>query len=141
MRKTKETLVYILITIISFGSSVYLLISTDSKFLFIIPFIIYGILITLISRNKKILNYVKNDFKNLGYELISERPLKSSESKIEIKPSILTSGNQPLKAYKNKYKRIFTAKSNKGKLVELNTIVTENKDGTLKIEIKQKKKL
>ena len=67
--------------------------------------------------------------------------MKSSESEIDIKPAILTSGNTPLKKYKNKYKRIFTAKSKKGKLVDLNTIVTENKDGTLKIEIKEKKKL
>ena len=99
------------------------------------------ILITLIARNKKILELVKNDFNELGYELISERPLKTSESEIEIKPAILTSGNTPLKNYKNKYKRIFTAKSKKGKLVELNTVVTENKDGTLKIDIKEKKKL
>ena len=71
----------------------YLLIGTDSKFLFIIPFIVYLILITLIARNKKILELVKNDFNELGYELISERPLKTSESEIEIKPAILTSGN------------------------------------------------
>ena len=95
----------------------------------------------MIARNKKILSYVKNDFKELGYELISERPLKSSESGIEIKPAILTSGNTPLKNYKNKYKRIFIAKSKTGNLFELNTIVTENKDGTLKIEIIEKKKL
>ncbi|MFK7814181.1 MAG: hypothetical protein AB8B59_16915 [Maribacter sp.] len=95
----------------------------------------------MIARNKKILTHVKNDFKELGYELVSERPLKSSESVIEIKPAILTSGNAPLKNYKNKYNRIFTAKSKKGKLVELNTIITENKDGTLKIEIIEKKKL
>ena len=87
------------------------------------------------------MEYVKNDFNEFGYELISERPLKSSESEIEIKPTILTSGKTPFKTYKNKYKRIFTAKSKKGKLVELNTIVTENKDGTLKIEIKEKKNL
>lgn len=87
------------------------------------------------------MEYVKNDFNELGYELISERPLKSSESEIEIKAAILISGNTPIKTYKNKYKRIFTAKSKKGKLVELKTVVTENKDGTLKIEIKEKKKL
>ena len=141
MHRTKEILIYAILTIICFGTSVYLLIGTDSKFLFIIPFIVYLILITLIARNKKILELVKNDFNELGYELISERPLKISESEIEIKPAILTSGNTPLKNYKNKYKRIFTAKSKKGKLVELNTVVTENKDGTLKIDIKEKKKL
>ena len=141
MHRTKEILIYAILTIICFGTSVYLLIGTDSKFLFIIPFIVYLILITLIARNKKILELVKNDFNELGYELISERPLKTSESEIEIKPAILTSGNTPLKNYKNKYKRIFTAKSKKGKLIELNTVVTENKDGTLKIDIKEKKKL
>ena len=34
---------------------------------------------------------------NLADELISERPVKSSESEIDIKPAILTSGNTPLK--------------------------------------------
>lgn len=137
MLKTTETLFYIFLTIICFGCSVYLLMEKDSKFLFIIPIVIYGVVILFISQNKKISKYVKNDFKKLGYELISERGLNYSESEIEIKPTILTSGNVPLKNYKNKYKRIFTAKSKKGEIVELNTVVTENKDGTLKIEIKE----
>ncbi len=141
MLRTTEILIYVFLTIICFVSMIYLLFAADSKFLFIIPFIIYGILITIIARNKKILNYVKHEFKELGYELISERPLKPSESEIEIKPAILISGNVPLKRYKSKYKRIFTAKSKKGKLVELNAVVIENRDGTLKIEIKEKKKL
>ena len=141
MQRTNEKLIYLFLTIIWFGSTVYLLIGIESKFLFIIPFIIYVILITVIGRNKKIMEFVKSDFNELGYELISERHLKSSESEIEIKPTFLTSGNTPLRNYKNKYKRIFTAKNKKGKLVELNTIVTEKKDGTIKIEIKEKKKL
>ena len=138
MQKPSEILLYVFLTILYFGSTVYLMFSSSFKFLIFIPIIIYGIIISLIVRNKKIISYVKDDFKKLGYELISER---SAESGIEIKPAILTSGNTPFKNYKNKYRRIFTAKSKKGKLIELNTIVTEKKDGTLKIEIVEKKKL
>ena len=141
MLKPSEILIYVFLTVLCFGCMAYLLLTSNSKFLFILPLIIFAIVITIIARNKKILAHVKNDFKELGYELISERALKSSESGIEIKPAILTSGSTPFKGYKNKYKRIFTAKSKKGNLVELNTIVTEKKDGTLKIEIIEKKKL
>jgi hypothetical protein len=141
MHRKSETIIYILLTIIFFGSSVFLLVGNYSKFLVVIPFIIYLILITIIARNKKILEFVKNDFNKLGYELISERPLKSSESEFVFEPAILTSGSAPLKSYKNKYKRIFTAKTKKGKIIELNTVVMENKNGTIKIEIREKKKL
>ncbi|MGB5437932.1 MAG: hypothetical protein WBM98_18710, partial [Maribacter sp.] len=70
LHRTKEIVIYAILTIICFGTMVYLLIGTDSKFLFIIPFIVYVILITIIARNKKILEYVKDDFNELGYELI-----------------------------------------------------------------------
>ncbi len=141
MHSINEKLIYFFLTILFFGSTIYLLIGTGSRFLIVIPFIIYVILIIKIARNKKILKFVKNDFNELGYELISERSLKKFESEIEIKPAILTTGNTPIKNYKNKYKRIFIAKTKKGQLFELNTIVTENKDGKIKIEIKEKKKL
>ena len=141
MHSINEKLIYFFLTILFFGSTIYLLIGTGSRFLIVIPFIIYVILITKIARNKKILKFVKSDFNELGYELISERSLKNFESEIEIKPAILTTGNTPIKNYKNKYKRIFIAKTKKGQLFELNTIVTENKDGKIKIEIKEKKKL
>ncbi len=138
MMKISEVLTYMLLTITCFVSTLVIVFKTEYSILVFIPIIIYAIVVVIMIKNKRIIEYVKDDFKKLGYELISERPLKSSESKIEIVPTILLN-TTPIKKHKNKYSRIFTAKNRKGKLVELNTIVTERYNGIIEIEIKNKK--
>lgn len=89
------------------------------------------------NRRKKILPYVKNDFAKLGYEILSERPSKFSEMKYEISPFQITIGNTPIGrfAYFRKFYRIFKAKNTKGKIMLLNTIVTQKWSGENHIEI------
>lgn len=88
-------------------------------------------------RHKKTTKYIKKDLKHLGYEIISERPLKFSELKIAFTPSILIN-NTPLKKHKNKFERIFTVKNKKGKTKQLNIIITENLKGQIKFKILNK---
>ncbi|PCI35961.1 MAG: hypothetical protein COB60_01280 [Flavobacteriaceae bacterium] len=91
-------------------------------------------------RNKKITEFVKYDFKKLGFEIISERPLNSSEREIEIEPAILINGI-PLAKVKNKYSRVFTVKDENKRLLELKTEVIEKKNGKIYIKIIDKQLL
>jgi len=140
MIKNSEIIAYAFLIILCFISSIFLFFTTKSYFLFLIPIIVFIIVFNLLKKNKKTLEFVKKDFEKLGYELVSERPLKSSESEIDIKPAILING-VPLKNHKNQYKRMFTAKSTKGKMVELNVVITEKKNGKIAIEIKNEKQI
>lgn len=88
-------------------------------------------------RRKKIGKYIKEDFNNLGYEIITERPLKFSESKIEVTPVILIN-NTPLKKHKNKFERIFTVKNKKGKTRQLHTVIIEDLKGQVTFKILNK---
>jgi len=100
--------------------------------------IIYIGVIYLIRKNKKITEFIIDDFKKLGFEIISERPLNSSEREIEIEPAILINGI-PLTKVKNKYSRVFTVKDENKRLLELKTEVIEKKNGKIYIKISDKK--
>jgi len=138
MTKPSEYIIYTLLTIIVFMSMFFILFKTEYSVLIFIPMIIYIGIIYLIKKNKKITEFVKQDFKNLGFEIISERPLKSSEKEIEIKPAILINGI-PIQKYKNKFSRIFTVRDENKRLLELYTEIIEKKNGKIKINIKDKK--
>jgi len=138
MTKPLEYLIYTLLTIIVFISMVFILFKTEYKILIFVPMIIYIGIDYFIKKNKKITEYVKEDFKKLGFEIISERPLNSTEREIEIKPAILING-KPLTKIKNKFSRIFTVKDENKRLLELKTEVIEKKNGNIKIKIKDKK--
>jgi len=92
MTKPSEYIIYTLLTIIVVMSMIFIFFKTEYSVLIFIPMIIYIGVIYLIKKNKKITEFVKQDFKNLGFEIISERSLKSSEKEIEIKSAILING-------------------------------------------------
>ena len=139
MTKPSEYIIYTLLTIAVFISMIYILFATEYFILIFVPMIIYIGVIYLIKKNKKITEFVKDDFKKLGFEIISERPLKQSEQEIEIEPAILTSGNTPLRKNKNQFNRVFTVKDDNNRLLELKTEIIEKKNGKIKITIKDKK--
>jgi len=138
MTKPSEYIIYTLLTIFVFISMIYIMLSTEYFILVFVPMIIYVGVIFLLKKNKKITEFVKDDFKKLGFEIISERPLKSSEREIEIQPAILING-MPLKKYKNKFSRVFSVRDETNRLLELKTDVIEKRNGKIEILIKDKK--
>ena len=139
MTKPSEYIIYTLLTILVFMSMIYFLFATEYLILIFVPMIIYIGVIYWIKKNKKITEFVKDDFKKLGFEIISERPLKQSEREIEIEPAVLTSGNNPLRKNKNRFNRIFTVKDDNNRFLELKAVIIEKKNGKIKITIKDKK--
>ncbi|SDY17707.1 hypothetical protein SAMN05444411_1533 [Lutibacter oricola] len=139
MTKPSEYIIYTLLTIVVFMSMIYILFATEYLIIIFVPMIIYLGVIYWIKKNKKITEFVKDDFKKLGFEIISERPLKQSEREIEIEPAVLTSGNTPLRKNKNRFNRIFSVKDDNNRLLELKAEIIEKKNGKIKITIKDKK--
>ena len=138
MTKPSEYIIYILLTIVVFMSMIYILFTSEYLVLIFLPMIIYIGVIFLLKKNKKITEFVKGDFKKLGFEIISERPLNSSEREIEIQPAILING-MPLKKYKNKFSRVFSVRDETNRLLELKTDIIEKRNGKIEIKIKNKK--
>ena len=114
--------------------------------LFELPYLLPSFFIAFVSlklylkRRKKTLNFVKDDFQKLGYQLNSERPTTFKEyfkkTELEVLPVILIN-DVPLRRYQymRGFRRIFTARSKNGKLHELNTFVVHKWNGENKIEI------
>jgi len=138
MTKPSEYIIYISLIIIVFISMFFILFKTEYKILLFAPILIYIGIDYFIKKNKKITAFVKEDFKKLGFVIISERPLNSTEREIEIKPAILING-KPLTKIKNKFSRIFTVKDENKRLLELKTEIIEKKNGKIEISIKDKK--
>ena len=99
-----------------------------------LPFLVFPFFILFISlkiylkRRKKIIDFVKDDFQKLGYQLKNERPVTFKEffKKVLLKVTPLISINDiPLRRYRymRSFRRIFTVKSKNGELQELNTLV------------------
>ncbi len=147
MIKTTDILLEILLTL-TFGI-LAIIIMTNAENIYIGVFmllniLIYALLKFYLKRRKKTFPYVVQNFKQLGYDLIQERPLKLSEydfesrsgneSEIKIEPTI---NNIPISRFKyvRKFDRIFKAKYMDDKVYELRTIVTKKWDGKIKIEI------
>jgi len=138
MIKPSEYIIYTLLTILVFMSMIFILFKTEFIILIFVPIIIYIGVIYLLKKNKKITEFVKDDFKKLGFEIVSERPLNSSEREIEIEPAILINGIH-LKKYKNKFSRVFMVRDETNRLLDLKTDVIEKKNGEIDILIKDKK--
>ena len=111
----------------------------NAPYLLLIAFIVIVTLKIYFESKKKILQYVKDDFAELGYELLSERPLKFSETKMTIRLHAGTKINDiPIERYDyiKKISRVFTAKDKDGIVYELKATVTKQWSGTNTIEIK-----
>ena len=128
-------LLYIFILFLGFIT----VIAFNVPYLFFIPFLIIVTLKIFFERKKKILPYVKDDFSKIGYELLSERPLKLSET--ETKMRLYTGvkiNNIPIERYGyiKKISRVFTARYKDGTIHELRATVTKQWNGSNSIEIK-----
>lgn len=125
-----------------------LLISGVIVAVFNAPYVLFITFIILVSikvyfeRKKKILPYVKDDFAELGYELLSERPLKLSETKTTMRLYTGIKINDiPIERYGyiKKISRVFTARYKDGTTHELHTTITKQWNGSNSIEIKESK--
>jgi len=136
----KDIVTQICLGLIWFISAIFI-VNSDYPFLIVPLFILVVYAKIQIKRRKKILPFVKDDFRKLGYELSAERPSKLSEIKFEfsIEPTI---NGVPLSRYKfvRRFYRIFKGKDKAGKTVLLNTIVTKKWSGENHIEIVKIKK-
>lgn len=106
----------------------------------IIPYMIVHI---LVKQKKKIAPHLKEEFRRAGYEILSERPLKLSESKIEVQVSLVTT--EPMTygrwQYVRRYERCFVLRNRKGERFEWHARVTYHWDGRKEIEVRKKTKL
>lgn len=107
------------------------------------PFLIFpwGILMMVlhyaIKRKKKILKYVKEDYEDLGFELIDEKPVPFSANDIKFNVTPVKVNGLPLSryGYVRKFHRVFTARHQDGQLFELTTVNTKTWDGDNEVEI------
>lgn len=140
MIKTKDVLIEIAIIFFWFFFSIILIAIAELPFLVLPLFIVFIMLKIYLKRRKKILEFVKDDFQKLDYELIEERPTTFSEyfinTKLELKSNILIN-DVPRSRYKyiRAFRRIFKAKAKDGTLYELNSSVLRTWDSQNKIKI------
>ena len=136
MVNLKDILLELFIGILWIGSGIIIIMS-DYKYLIILSFIVFIYAKIQIKKRKKILPYVKEDFKKLGFEITNERPSKLSEMKYEISFFNITVGGTPIGrfSYIRQFYRIFRGKNKEGKSVLLNSIVTKKWSGENHIEI------
>lgn len=114
----------------------------NAPYVLFITFIILLSIKVYFERKKKILPYVKDDFAELGYELLSERPLKLSETKTTMRLYTGIKINDiPIERYGyiKKISRVFTARYKDGTTHELHTIIIKQWNGSNSIEIKESK--
>ncbi|RDI07017.1 hypothetical protein [Flavobacterium sp. AG291] len=141
MVRFTDILIHLLCIFILFAGTIIIIV-LDTPYLFFIPFIIVIALKIYFERKKKILPYVKDDFAELGYELLSERPLKFSETKTTMRLYTGVKINDiPIEryGYLKKITRVFTAKDKDGIIHELQATVTKEWNGSNSIEIKTDK--
>jgi len=101
--------------------------------------VVYIIIHYSIKRNKRILKYVKADFKKLGFDLISERPATRFERKITMETTVMINNiGIGRYGYIRKFNRVFTARNQEGQLVELVADVSKMWSGENKIQIRDK---
>lgn len=141
MIRFSDILVNLLCIFILFSGFIIVM-ALDVPYLIFIPFLIIFALKIYFEGKKKIIPYVKDDFAELGYELLSERPLKFSETKTTMR---LYTGvkinNIPIERYGyiKKISRVFTARYKDGTIHELSTTITKQWNGSNSIEIKESK--
>lgn len=138
-----DIVIGLILSIICFIVAVIIMTGTDMPLLFFTPIIFYALLTGYLKRRKKIAKYLIDDFKKMGYSVLSERPLKFSESTFEMKPTTETFVNNiPLSRYRyiRKFARVFEVETQTNERFELNTIVTKHWSGEKSIDIKKKLK-
>lgn len=134
-----DIILKLLTGILCFFVSSIILIGSDKPFLFFIPMLFYLLVQILLKRRKKIAKYLKDDFKKMGYNVLSERPPRFSEITLEIKPAILINGIPASRySYIRKFARIFEVETEPNERFELNTIVKKHWNGKNSIDIKKK---
>lgn len=131
-----DILIHLLISILCFSVTIIIMRGDYLSFLFFIP-IVFGFLIhTLLKRRKKIAIYLKDEFQKLGYNVLSERPLRLSETKFEVKPAILINGVPASRyGYLRQFTRVFEVINEAHERFELNTVVTNHWNGKKTIDI------
>jgi hypothetical protein len=138
MIRTVDILLDIFLWLIVMVIAFFIFILTDYPFLILVLALLYFLLRIYIKRQRKILRFVEEDFKNLGYLIFDERPLKRSEMEFtaefntEIKLNAI-----PLSRfeYVTKFVRVFKAKSIDEKTYELTAIITQKWNGKNEIKI------
>ena len=109
----------------------------DRPILMLPLIVVYIIIHYYIKRNKRILKYVKADFKKLGFDLISERPATRFESKISMETTVMINNiGIGRYGYIRKFTRVFTARNQEGLIVELVADVSKLWSGENKIHIR-----
>jgi hypothetical protein len=136
----KDILIQLSVVFLWFFSSITIAVLTELHFLLFSVFIAFVCFKVYLKRRKKILHFVKDDFQKIGYLLNSERPITFKEYfrkvKLEAKPIVFINDISLSRyRYMRAFRRIFTAKSKNGSLVELNTFVIYKWNGENKIEI------
>lgn len=139
MIRFKDVLLNILL-LFFFAVSMLVLIGLGMPFLFFIPLMLIIVLKIYLENKKRILKYVEADFKSLGYELLTERPYKLSETETSFR---LYTGvkinNIPIERfyYIKRFDRVFTAKAEDGNSYTLFTRITKEWNGKNTIDIRQ----
>lgn len=141
MIRFTDILLQILYFFIFLCGTITIIILNTPYLLFLPPLIVIALKV-YIGNKKKILRYVKDDFAELGYELLSERPLKFSETKTTMRLYTGVKINDisiERYGYIKKISRVFTAKDKNGIIHELQATVTREWNGSNSIEIKNDK--
>ena len=132
-----DIVIVFLESLIFFVLGLLILEEWDRPILMLPLIVVYIIIHYYIKRNKRILKYVKADFKKLGFDLISERPATRFESKISMETTVMINkigiGRY---GYIRKFTRVFTARNQEGQLVELVADVSKLWSGENKIHIR-----
>jgi len=91
MIRFTDVLIEIGLLLSFFIGSIFVLEFTEYPFIILGLFLLFFLIHINIKRKKRIRRYVEKEFEKLGYKIISERPLKSSESKVEVSASMTVS--------------------------------------------------
>lgn len=143
MLKTIDVFAAVMLQLIFFVLAIVVLALSEVPVLLLPLLIAYYIAHYSLKRNIRILNDVKSDYRKLGYELLEEKPIPLLEAEISFKPTFITINKLPLSryAYIRRFERIFTAKSNTGKLYKLYTLNTKRWNGENEVEIRKQEKV
>ena len=136
----KDIIIEFIIVFLWFFGTLLIAALLELPFLAFFLFILFISLKIYLKRRKKTIDFVKDDFQKLGYQINSERPVTFKEffKKTLLKVTPFISANDfPLKrySYMRSFRRIFEAKSKNGELYELNTLVIHKWNGENKINI------
>ncbi|RLD46895.1 MAG: hypothetical protein DRI86_01920 [Bacteroidetes bacterium] len=124
MIRFTDVLIEIGLLLSFFIGSIFVLEFTEYPFIILGLFLLFFLIHINIKRKKRIRRYVEKEFEKLGYKIISERPLKSSESKVEVSAS-MTVSEIPISRlyYARQFARVFKViEVASNKIFELNTI-------------------